>query len=79
MGANTEYVAKMKEQLRKWDEELDALNARGEKASEEAREAFHYQLKGLRASRAGISCPRRWEPPRLDSEGVKSWVPTPNT
>jgi len=51
MGANTEYVAKMKEQLRKWDEELDALNARGEKASEEAREAYHHQLKGLRASR----------------------------
>ena len=51
MGANTEYVAKMKEQLKKWDEELDALNARGEKASEEAREAYHHQLKGLRASR----------------------------
>ena len=51
MGANTEYVAKMKEQLKKWDEELDALNARGEKASEEAREAYLHQLKGLRASR----------------------------
>jgi len=51
MGANAEYVTKMKEQLKKWDEELDALNARGEKAGAEAREAYLEQLKGLRASR----------------------------
>jgi hypothetical protein len=51
MGANAEYVARMKEQLKNWDDELDALTARGEKASGEAREACREQMKALRAGR----------------------------
>ena len=51
MGANAEYVAKMKEQLKKWDADLDALAARGEQANEDARAACQEQVKALRASR----------------------------
>jgi len=51
MGANTDYVAKMQQQLKKWDEELDALSARGEKANAEARDAYRSQVKALRAHR----------------------------
>ena len=51
MGANAEYVARMKEQLKKWDDDLDALAARGEQAGEDARGAYREQVKALRASR----------------------------
>ena len=51
MGANAEYVARMQEQMKKWDEQLAALSARGDKAGEEAREVYLAQVKELRASR----------------------------
>ncbi|HET6263759.1 MAG TPA: hypothetical protein VFD95_02800 [Usitatibacter sp.] len=51
MGTNAEYVARMKEQLKKWDDDLDALAARGEQASEDARAACLAHVKSLRASR----------------------------
>ena len=51
MGANAEYVARMTEQLKKWDDDLDALAARGEQAGEDARGAYREQVKALRASR----------------------------
>ena len=52
MGKNAEYVTRMETQLKKWDAEVDALAAKGEKASAEARTAYQEQIKDLRASRA---------------------------
>ena len=52
MGMNAEYVAMMETQLKKWDADVDALAAQSEKASAEARAAYHAQIKDLRASRA---------------------------
>jgi uncharacterized protein YjbJ (UPF0337 family) len=48
---NTEYVAKMETQLKKWDADVDALAAEGEKASAAARAAYHEGIKNLRVSR----------------------------
>ena len=51
MSMNSEYVAMMETQLKKWDADVDALAAQSEKASAEARAAYHAQIKDLRASR----------------------------
>jgi len=51
MGKNAEYVATMETQLKKWDADVDALTAKGEKASAQAGAAYHAQIKALRASR----------------------------
>ena len=51
MGANTDYVSKMKTQLKQWDAEVDALAAKGENASAEARSIYQEQIRELRASR----------------------------
>jgi hypothetical protein len=41
----------MKTQLKQWDADLDALGARSELASAEARAATHERIKELRANR----------------------------
>jgi chromosome segregation ATPase len=51
MGVNADYVARMKAQLKQWDSDLDALAARGELASAEAREACNERIRELRANR----------------------------
>ena len=51
MGTNTEYVASMEAQLKKWDADVDALVAEGEKANDKARAAYHERIKELRAGR----------------------------
>jgi hypothetical protein len=51
MSLNTDYVAKMETQLKKWDADLDALAAVGEKASADTRAAYHKSIKDLRANR----------------------------
>jgi uncharacterized protein YjbJ (UPF0337 family) len=51
MSMNTEYVAKMETQLKKWDADVDALAAEGEKANAAARAAYHEGIKNLRVSR----------------------------
>jgi len=51
MGMSAERVAKIETQLKKWDADVDALAAEGEKASAEVRAAYHEQIKHLRASR----------------------------
>src|ERR1700694_74148 len=51
MGMNAEFVARMETQLKKWDADVDALAAESEKASAQARAAYHEQIKGLRANR----------------------------
>ena len=51
MGINSDYTARMKAQLKQWDADLDALGARSEVASGEARAASLERIKDLRASR----------------------------
>jgi len=51
MGTNSEYVTLMQSQLKKWDNEVDALSAMGKTASMEARSAYQEGMKELRASR----------------------------
>ena len=51
MGANADYVSKMKTQLKQWDADVDALAAKGESASAEARSIYQEQIRELRASR----------------------------
>ena len=46
-----EYLARMETQLKKWDADLEALAAEGQRASDGARAAYHERLKELRASR----------------------------
>ncbi len=51
MGTYDEYFKKMETQLKKWDTDVDALNASGEKASVEARATYKEQVKALRVDR----------------------------
>ena len=51
MGMHDEYFKKMETQLKKWDADVDALNASGEKASVEARATYKEQVKALRTDR----------------------------
>ena len=51
MGANADYVTRMKSQLKQWDADLDALNAKGALASADARIVYDEQVDALRASR----------------------------
>jgi hypothetical protein len=46
-----EYLARMETQLKKWDSDLDALAAEGEKAGAAARAAYQERVKDLRANR----------------------------
>lgn len=51
MTTNTGYAANMEKQMKKWDSDVDALAAAGEKANAEAQEAYHKSVKELRANR----------------------------
>jgi hypothetical protein len=55
MKTNAEYIANMKTQMKKWDADIDALAAKSgkasDKASDEARAAYHEYIKDARASR----------------------------
>ena len=51
MSTKSEFVATMEAQLKKWDADVDALAAKGEKVSADARAAYYARIKDLRASR----------------------------
>ena len=51
MGVNADYMARMKTQLKRWDEEVDALAARCERADAEVRDLALEQIKDLRVRR----------------------------
>jgi hypothetical protein len=51
MTTNTGYAASMEKQMKKWDSDVDALAAAGEKANAEAQKAYHKSVKELRANR----------------------------
>ena len=51
MGVNAEYVARMKVQFKRWDEEVEALAARCERADAEVRDIALERIKELRVRR----------------------------
>ncbi len=51
MGTQVDYFATMETQLKKWDADVDTLNAAGEKAGVEARAAYKEQVKAMRLNR----------------------------
>jgi hypothetical protein len=51
MGMSANRVAKIETQLKKWDADLDALAAEGEKAGAKVRAAYHEQIRHLRQGR----------------------------
>jgi hypothetical protein len=51
MDKKSDYAATMETQMKKWDAEVDALAAAGEKATESARATYQANVKSLRANR----------------------------
>ena len=51
MSTKSEFVTKMESQLKTWDAAVDALAAKGEKVSADARKAYYAGIKDLRSSR----------------------------
>ena len=51
MDKKSDYVVTMEAQMKKWDADLDALSAAGEKATDTARATYQENLKSLRANR----------------------------
>jgi hypothetical protein len=51
MGVNADYIARMKMQLKRWDDEVDVFAARCETADAEVREIALESIKDLRARR----------------------------
>ena len=51
MAKKDEYVATMESEIKKWDAEVDNLNAKGAQLSAEARAGYDTQVKALRADR----------------------------
>ena len=68
MSRNSDFAATMEKRLKKWDAELDALAARSEKASADAREAYQAQLKDLRASRDAAQ--KKWKEMSIAAEAA---------
>jgi hypothetical protein len=51
MGKKDEYCATMESEIKKWDAEVDNLNAKGKQMSAEARVRYDTQVKAMRADR----------------------------
>ena len=51
MGKKDEYCATMESEIKKWDAEVDKLNAKGKQMSADVRVAYDTQVKALRADR----------------------------
>jgi len=51
MGKKDEYCATMESEIKKWDAEVDKLNAKGKQMSDDARVGYDTQLKAMRADR----------------------------
>ena len=51
MDKKPDYVVTMETQMKKWDADMDALAAAGEKASAAARTSYQASVKDLRANR----------------------------
>ena len=51
MGKKDEYCATMESEIKKWDAEVDKLNAKGKQMSADMRVGYDTQLKAMRADR----------------------------
>jgi hypothetical protein len=51
MTVTSEYVAKMEQQMKKWDADVDALRSQGKTVAANARAAYFGRIKELNASR----------------------------
>ena len=51
MGKKDEYCATMESEIKKWDAEVDNLNAKAKQMGADARARYDEQLKAMRASR----------------------------
>ena len=51
MGKKDEYFAAMESEIKKWDAEVDKLNAKGKQMSADIRVGYDTQLKAMRADR----------------------------
>ena len=51
MGKKDEYCATMESEIKKWDAEVDKLNAKGKQMSADVRAGYETQVKALRADR----------------------------
>ena len=51
MGKKDEYCATMESEIKKWDAEVDKLNAKGKQMSADMRVGYVTQLKAMRADR----------------------------
>ena len=51
MSKNDEYCATMDSEIRKWDTEVDTLNAKGKQMSADMQAGFDTQVKAMRADR----------------------------
>jgi len=51
MGKKDEYCATMESEIKKWDAEVDNLNAKSKQMSAEARVRYDTQVKAMRADR----------------------------
>ena len=51
MSKKDEYCATMESEIKKWDEEVDKLNAKGKQVSADLRVGYDTQLKAMRADR----------------------------
>jgi hypothetical protein len=51
MGKKDEYCATMESQIKKWDAQVDSLNAKGNQMSVDVRASYDTQLKAMRADR----------------------------
>jgi outer membrane murein-binding lipoprotein Lpp len=51
MGKKDEYCTTMESEIKKWDAEVDKLNARGNQMSADVRVAYDTQIRAMRADR----------------------------
>lgn len=51
MEKKSDFVVTMETQMKKWDADVDALAAAGEKATDTARATYQANIKSLRANR----------------------------
>ena len=51
MGKKDEYFTTMQSEIRKWDAEVDNMNAKGAQMSADMRAGYDIQVKALRADR----------------------------
>ena len=60
MSKKDEYCATMESEIKKWDAEVDNLNAKGKQLSADVRVGYDTQLKAIRADR-DLACSKLQE------------------